>query len=141
MPRPIASARRSGDSSAEVTLLVRTSVAQLRALLPSAERAAFVRLMCAMVIMAAVEALGVFSVMPFMVLVANPQATQGQFFVGQLHRWLQPASPEAFVFMAGIVTLALLALGNLVAAATTWRILRFSYRQEHELSQRLLASY
>jgi ABC-type multidrug transport system fused ATPase/permease subunit len=107
-------------------------------LLDARDRARCALLVAAMAVLAALETAGIFSVMPFMLLVANPSAPDSRWLAA-LHV-IAPAGADP-VFVAGLATLVLLASVNLLGALETWRSLAFVYRLEERLASRVLAAY
>lgn len=114
---------------------------KLLSLLADRERRQVAWLLGAMMLMAVLDVAGIFSVMPFMALVANPQALHNQPMLLRFYQWLGANDPGVFIFYAGILTLVLMTLSNLFASFATWKILKFVFRQEDIFSQRLLTGY
>jgi len=114
---------------------------KLLSLLDARDRRKIAWLLVAMMLMAALDVAGIFSVMPFMALVANPQALHNQPVLLRFYQWLGASDPGTFIFYAGILTLVLMTMSNLFASFSTWNTLKFVYRQEDVFSQRLLTGY
>ena len=105
------------------------------------ERRKFAWILLAMLAMALVSTVGVAAIMPFMSLLANPDAVHENRWLSYAYNTFGFGSPTAFLFVVGIATLLLLMLSNGLRAFTDWKILRFVRDMQHELSRRLLAQY
>ena len=91
--------------------------------------------------MAFLEVLGIASIMPFLALVANPDALQTNSFLKRAYENGGFSNPGSFMFCAGAVVLGLLILTNAFTALTTWLLYLFSWLRNHTLSCRLLSKY
>jgi ABC-type multidrug transport system fused ATPase/permease subunit len=114
---------------------------KLYGLFEARERRRLYGVIAAMLAVAVFDMAGVFSIMPFMALVANPGAVHGIPAMEKLYVLLGAHSPRDFLMTAGLVTLLLITASNAIGALSTRLMLRFSYRQEHLLSRRLLRAY
>lgn len=81
------------------------------------------------------------SVLPFMSLLANPQALYENRWLSYAYEFFGFRTPVQFLFATGVATLSLLMLSNGVRAFTDWKILRFVRDMQHRLSLRLLDHY
>jgi ATP-binding cassette, subfamily B, bacterial PglK len=90
---------------------------------------------------ALVQVLGIASVMPFLALVASPDAIREQAVL----RWAYAVggfqSDEAFMLVVGIGVLVVLVASNAFAAWSQLLMLRFSWDMNHLLSVRMLRAY
>jgi ATP-binding cassette, subfamily B, bacterial PglK len=114
---------------------------QVLSLLDGGERRRLGWLLLLTIVMAMVQMVGVASIMPFMSLIANPGLIQENRWMTRVYELLAFSSPRDFLFFAGVVVLALIALGNAFKAFTNWLLLRFSWGLQHSLSVRLLDQY
>ena len=87
------------------------------------------------------EVVSIGSILPFMALAGNPQLVeQNPRLMAWVHFWGVQPGPN-LVITIGLVTLALLAGGNLLTATNSHFMLAFSAREQTELSTRLLRLY
>lgn len=87
------------------------------------------------------EVVGVASVLPFLTLVANPNAIQDNGYLSWLFTEFEFSSDNRFILFLGILTLGALTLSNVMRAVVTWGMLRFAWMRNHSLSRRLLENY
>lgn len=90
---------------------------------------------------ALLEVVGIASILPFLTLVANPNAIQDNSYLSWLFTEFEFSSDNRFMLFLGILTLAALTLSNVMRAVVTWGMLRFSWMRNHSLSRRLLENY
>ncbi len=95
----------------------------------------------AMMVMGVGEMLGVASVLPFMQLIADPGALQGDTLVADLYERFGFASPQAALFASGVFLLGVITVNNVFAATTQWLMQRYAWGLNHRLSTDLLGSY
>lgn len=114
---------------------------KLYALLTPAERWQCGWLFLAMVVMATLDVVGIASVMPFMAIVANPDAMAHSQKLNAVYHYLNFSSSYHFIIFLGLIVFALCVLGNFYTMMTNWLIYKFANRQEYLLSRRLLAKY
>lgn len=110
-------------------------------LLSRRERWQMVIILLFMLPNALLQVAGVASVLPFIAVLAQPELVETNAVMSRLYLVLgSPALSHFLALLAG-AALVLLVLSNVLAALTTWLILRFSYMRVHSLSHRLLADY
>ncbi len=90
---------------------------------------------------ALLEVVGIASILPFLTLVANPDAIQSNSYLSWLFTEFGFSSDNRFMLFLGILTLGALTLSNTMRAVVTWGMLRFSWMRNHSLSRRLLENY
>jgi len=90
---------------------------------------------------ALLETAGVVSVLPFLMVIANPNAVQTNDLLHWLFSNLGFISVNWFLVFVGFLALGALVLSNAMRALVTWGMLRFSWMRNHSLSLRLLDSY
>ena len=88
-----------------------------------------------------VEVVGIAFVVPFMMVVANPEGALTHKKIAFVYDLLGFTSIHWFLFAIGIFVLCFLVFGNVLAALTTWATERFSANQEHKIGVRLLSKY
>ncbi|MES2218865.1 MAG: ABC transporter ATP-binding protein [Pseudomonadota bacterium] len=110
-------------------------------LLTPKERSSAYLCFAAMLLMAIVEVVGVASIMPFMAVLADPDAVQHHAKLAWLYNELQFTSSHRFLIFLGFVVLGVLIFSNTVSMLTTWLILRFTYERQYSLSKRLFQKY
>ncbi len=111
------------------------------ALMSRRERIELLLLAPAIILMAILEVIGVASIIPFLGLLADPDAVDKNNYLAWLYSSLGFSHRESFFFAVGIGVLVLLTLSNLFSGLTTWALLRYSWMRNHTLSMRLLAVY
>lgn len=117
------------------------TIRRLFDLLTPHERRRLLLVFGAVLLNAIVEVAGIASVVPFLTLVANPDAVQSNALLQWLYRTLGFSSTHWFLLFLGFIVLGVIVASNAVAALSTWAMLRFSWMRNHSLSRRLLASY
>jgi ABC-type multidrug transport system fused ATPase/permease subunit len=120
---------------------MRAVVHRLLDLLTPQERQRLGLVLCAVVLHALVEVVGIASILPFLTLVGNPAAVQENAILKWFFDTMRFTSVNWFLFFLGFVVLGVLVLSNALAALATWAMLRFSWMRNHSLSRRLLAIY
>jgi ATP-binding cassette, subfamily B, bacterial PglK len=113
----------------------------LSALFERQEKWRLVGVFLAVLLSAAVEVVGVASIMPFMSLVTDPAQVYGTGPLASLFRYSGLADPRDFVILAGVSVLVAITVSNGLSAATTWLILRSVARGHKYLSKSLLSMY
>ena len=111
------------------------------ALLSPAARRQLAGLTLLAVIAGLLETLGIASVMPFLALVAAPDAASSDPRIAKLLALLGAESATQALARVGGVVLLILVATNALSAAVNWLMLQFANRQGHALSARLLRSY
>lgn len=87
------------------------------------------------------EAFGVAFVLPFMMVVSQPETLLSNEMVRAAYSLLGFADPKHFVASLGLLLLAVLAAGNLLSIATTRLSLRFVAKEQARLSSLLMQHY
>jgi ABC-type multidrug transport system fused ATPase/permease subunit len=117
------------------------TVTQLLDLLSRSERRELVIMLFALFVGAAVDMVGVASLMPFMAVVANPGHIDTNWFLSLLYSRLGFVSHAQFLFWLGVFVFVMLVLTNAFKAFMNWWTLRFDNRLNAALSSRLLERY
>jgi len=115
----------------------RGTIAALMALLDRSERRQLVLLVPAVVVMALFETAGVASILPFLALLANPEAVNEHRALAFVYERLAFTSRESFFFAVGLVVLVVLTVGNAFVGLTTWALMRFAWMRNHTVAMRL----
>jgi len=111
------------------------------AVLTPEERRKLAGLLPAVTLMAIFELTGVASVIPFLQLVADPEAAHKEAWVAPLRSVLGPVTDHSLLLIVGFASLGVIAVGNTVSAITTYALIRFSWLRNHSIGMRLLESY
>jgi ABC-type multidrug transport system fused ATPase/permease subunit len=109
--------------------------------LSPAEKRQLWMLLPAVIVMALLDAAGLASIVPFLGLLADPDAIENSAVLGWAYSAGGFTSSKGFFFAVGLAVLGILTFGNLFSAATTYALLRFSWMRNHSLSMRLLRGY
>ena len=116
-------------------------VRKLLALLDRRERLMALGLLALTIVNAAVQTLGIASVMPFLSVLADPETIHRNEWLSAAFTLLGFEETRGFLFFLGVVAFALIVLGNAVQAATQWATTRFVHMRQFSLSWRLMADY
>lgn len=76
-----------------------------------------------------------------MSIVANPDSINSNKYLYAVYTLAGFKTHEAFLFFTGIIVLIIFITSNALSIFTTWIMLRFTHRQNHILSVRLLRHY
>lgn len=98
-------------------------------------------LLLLIVVAGLIETAGVVSIMPFLAVVATPEAVDNSAMLRSAYQFLGSEDVEQFILWLGLLTVAVISVSNGVAALTAWAIFRFTYHQGYRLGQRLLKCY
>ncbi|MEM6963220.1 MAG: ABC transporter ATP-binding protein [Bacteroidota bacterium] len=94
-----------------------------------------------MFIMGIIEVLGVASILPFMQLVAEPDAIDKSTLLNKIYHYFNFASHKQMLIYFGVLVMVLITITNLFAILTTWLQYSYSWGVAHNLSTRLLKIY
>jgi ABC-type multidrug transport system fused ATPase/permease subunit len=100
-----------------------------------------VALVILMFFAAALEAVAVGLIMPFVALIQNPGVVETSRPLGALRRALGASSGESFVFTFGALLVGLFVVKNAYVAFVQWLQLRFIYGSQVALQKALVARY
>lgn len=114
---------------------------QLLFLLTPQERKRALLLLVMIVIMAALDVVGVASIMPFMAVLANPSIIETNAILSYTYSMMGFQNSSDFMFFLGIVVIVVLVLSLTFKAVTTYAQLRFSLMREYTIGKRLIESY
>ena len=106
-----------------------------------AERRRLLRLLPFVLLNALIQVVGIASVMPFLALVAGPDAIESVAFLRWFYGALGFTSEASFLVFVGMGVLFVIIVSNAVAAWTHLSVLRFCWDMHHLLSTRMLRQY
>lgn len=139
MPR--ARPRRSRHTERTKETSVLRGARQMLALMSADERRRLWLLVPIVILNALVQVVGIASVIPFLGLVASPDAALEQPALRWVYDTFGFGSTTAFLLFVGLGVLVALVLSNGFAAVAQMLILRFSWYLDHTLSVRMLRTY
>ncbi len=109
-------------------------------LLGARERRRTSGLLVLLIVAAAVETVGVASILPFLDVVADPEPTEdAPAYLTALYAALGEPEGPTFVIAVGAVVLTVLIAGALVRSLATWASVRWVAMRQHALERRLFA--
>ncbi len=117
------------------------TVRKLYALLPPEERWKLVLLLGAMIAAGVSQIAGLAALMPFIGLVANPDLVRVNPWMHRVFVAAGFTDTKQFLFVMGVAVVLAFALGNALAALTSWFSYRFVWFNHQKMSQRLLEAY
>lgn len=94
-----------------------------------------------MIIVAFFETVGVASIMPFMVVLANPEVVETNRYLSAVYQHLAFESIDSFLFFLGVVFLVIVVGSLALKALAFWMQARFAYSRNHSWSCRLIRNY
>lgn len=98
-------------------------------------------LVALILVMAVLDVIGVASVMPFMAVLANPDAVEANKYLSAAYARFGFTDKEQFLFFLGSMVFVALVSSILFKALTTWALLRYTHMREYSLGIRLVAGY
>lgn len=116
-------------------------IKELFFLLSPDQRKRFYILQILVMLMAFSEILGVASIAPFMTLVGDISALEGDNFIAKLYTLSGYQSPYSFLIFLGLVVLCFLALSTAISMITVWKLALFASQVGTELGDRLFQYY
>lgn len=105
------------------------------------ERRASVWSLLALAIAALFAAIMVGSVLPFLVVMSEPQKIHDNAYLSLAYSYFGFSSDYSFLMALGIVSIAIIVISNLIQVLRVFVIARLSTRLLHSLSERLLVAY
>ncbi len=119
---------------------MKTIVKVLNLLTPSERKRAYL-LLGMILVMALLDTIGVASIMPFMVVVTNPESVQTNAFLNAAYSKLGFTDPQQFLFALGMFAFLLLVVSLAFKALTTYVQTRFTFMREYSIGKRLVEGY
>lgn len=117
------------------------TIFKLFALLTPKERVRAQLLLCMILIMALLDAVGVASIMPLMAVITNPGLIETNRFLAMLNSFLGRPSQRDYLLILGVGMFMLLLLSLVFKALTTYCQLRFNLMREYSIGKRLVEGY
>lgn len=87
------------------------------------------------------EIIGLASILPFMELVANPEAIENSAWLERIYNFFNFESREQMLIATGIGVAMLIGISSVISIGTTWMQYKFSWNTAHHLGLRLLRTY
>lgn len=116
-------------------------IKKLRSIFTRSEQFKFARLLVAILIMGFLEVVGIASILPFMELLAKPDAIEQSSLLTQIYEFFNFDSPRSMLIASGISVIVLITISNLFGAFTVWLQFNYSWEASHNLATRLLRTY
>ncbi|MDZ4698690.1 MAG: ABC transporter ATP-binding protein [Rhodothermales bacterium] len=116
-------------------------IRMLRAILTAREKKHFALLLVAIFFMGMFEMAGIASIMPFMQLVAQPEAIEQQPWLKAVYTRFAFTSYQSFLIAVGLLVLGLMSVANAFTVFTLWLQHRFAWGSSHAIANRLLRKY
>jgi ABC-type multidrug transport system fused ATPase/permease subunit len=114
---------------------------KLRNLLDRREQRRALLLLAMIIASGFVETSRVASIVPFVAVIADASVVETNPYLAAAYQWLGLESPNAFLFILGLVVFAI-TLGSLAfAALTAWATIRFTSMRNYRLSRDLFQIY
>ena len=93
------------------------------------------------VFMAALDTVGVASIIPFMAVLGKPEMVNSNHWLSMAYTGLGYTDTKDFLFFLGLLVFFLLVFSIAFKALTQWALLRFTYMRNYSLSSRLFKGY
>ncbi|MFK7936433.1 MAG: ABC transporter ATP-binding protein [Saprospiraceae bacterium] len=87
------------------------------------------------------EVIGIASILPFMELLAKPDAIEQSTLLTRVYEFFEFSSPRAMLIASGVAVIVLITISNLFGALTVWLQFNYSWQAAHSLATRLLRTY
>ncbi len=105
------------------------------------EKSKFIWLAFALLLTGLLEVVGIASILPFMQLIATPNAIEMNKWLSAIYTFFSFESHRQMLIYSGVGIMILIAFSNLFSIFTTWLQYKYSWGVAHNLSTRLLATY
>jgi ABC-type multidrug transport system fused ATPase/permease subunit len=122
-------------------ILAKETASKIWSLFTPAERRRAVWMLVLCVLMAMVETVGVVSIMPFLSVLARPEAIQDIPFLRAIHQALPFPDPRHFILALGVASIVMVVASSVFKTITHHALNRFVHLERHSLSTRLLSRY
>ncbi len=110
-------------------------------LFTSAERRKAIWMLLLALLMAVTETLGVISIMPFLMVLAQPSIIEGNQSLHTLYTRLAFTEPRSFIVALGLTSIVLVIGSSAFKTVTQHLLNRFVHLLRHSISSRLMARY
>jgi ABC-type multidrug transport system fused ATPase/permease subunit len=111
---------------------------KVRELLTGDERKSARNLFFLMLLMGAVEAVGVASIMPFLTVIVDPSQVEKNEYLSWLYHKIGFSEPDSFLLFLGGAAFLIVVVGVAIKVLTYWRMASFAHMRNYSLSTRLL---
>lgn len=118
-----------------------TMLARISALLSPREKSLLLIQFGLLVVIAALDMVGIASILPFMAVVSNPSIIHTNKWLQEVYQVFDFVSSQSFLMFLGLLVLGLLVVGNALKAFHMWISLTYDNQLYCNLACRLLASY
>lgn len=105
------------------------------------EKLQFSKLLFAIITMVFLEIVGVASILPFMELVANPDAIEQSPVLTRVYELFDFEDQKQLLIATGLGIIALIGFTSAFSILTTWMQYKYSWKTAHNLGMRLLKAY
>jgi len=116
-------------------------IRKISALLSKRERRQLYLLAIAILGIGLLQMTSLVSIMPFLSVASNPSTIESNTALRWTYEFFGFTSTNQFLFVLGLVVLAMLLISNASIATVTWLRLRYVWMRNYTLSRRLLHSY
>jgi len=116
-------------------------VKKLLFLLQPRERIQLFLLICAVVLSALIEMVGIASISPFLMVATDPEAIHSNKWLNTAYEFSGAETTTDFFVYLGILSISFICLSNAFIAFTLWAQLRIAGNFSHSISIRLMAHY
>ncbi|TGD61798.1 ABC transporter ATP-binding protein [Tabrizicola sp. WMC-M-20] len=110
-------------------------------LLDQRERRRAVLLFLLFLITGLADLIGAASILPFLAMVADPEAAREQALVASIYDWFGFTDSRSFLIFLGLAVLAIMLVTLVIRLFTLRAMARFAYGRNHAVSSRLLSAY
>lgn len=98
-------------------------------------------LLCMVVVMAALETVGIASVTPFLAVLGNPEVVSSNPILYALYQKTGTQSISSFLMILGLIAFAVIIFAAVFRIATLYAMHRFVQMRRHSIGERLLETY
>ncbi|MHB1585969.1 MAG: ABC transporter ATP-binding protein [Acidiferrobacteraceae bacterium] len=116
-------------------------IRKILSLFDARQRREAVVILFVMLVISALEAIGIGAIIPLMTALVEPAKIQQITWLHRLYLWAAPSSYNAFVVYLSLSLLALVLAKNLIIGLSYRRQYRFVFAIQNTLSNRLLSAY
>jgi len=117
------------------------TIKKLFDLLAPSEHKNIVFVLCMILFMALIDAIGIASILPFITVLANPESVETNQFLAYLFKNLNFKSTNGFFFFLGSLVFTILLFSLVFKAASNYVQYRFVQNCEYSLSKRFFEAY
>jgi ABC-type multidrug transport system fused ATPase/permease subunit len=114
---------------------------KLLQLLTRRERRHFYLVLLLITVMGLVETVGVASIVPFMLVLADPGAIERHAILQEVYTGLQFSEPQAFMVFLGFAVFVIVVGGLLFKVVAFYAIYRFTMMRSYSIANRMLRGY